>query len=636
MAKSDFNVEEENYYNEEATKKAKDKNEEKATTQDVYKQDYDENSDFSNIGINQDLDYIDNSSVVFEDKADQTPEEKIKYYLSTINTRAVIVVVGILFLILVILLLIFAYISKEKASYYSEVITPEVVYMGETGNISVISKGKKNLDKVEVSYKTNDDNIVTILEEKQTGKDVLNTIIPIQEGRTTIEVNSTLNNKKMAKEKREIVVCPAFNTDLLLTENISVIQDTTHDLTTEFGEEECAKNIKYESSNEEIATIDENGQIKGISVGKTIITIKKEARTISVNVEVTEDYIQTETFKVTPKKVQLSPNQNIRIKVGYTPANATTSKINFDTSNQSIATVSDGGLITAVSPGTATITVQKHGIKEEIQVIVSEEKSEDGEVVTEMTLDKTDITMIQGDSEKVQVTLSPDNAKNKKVTWESSDTSIATVTDQGVIFAKTPGVVDVTATANNDISKVVKVTITKMKNPVITANDNIETNQWHNKPFILNFSGSENGVSYYYGKTENEMKNKGTKVTLSKDEKSTYYVKACKNNVCSETVQYIVKLDVTKPQVLTVAGIDSTATKEDTVQIAMKDITSQIKQWCVTPVDSESTCKWKTIQSSNNPVVSYTATYNSAYYAFAKDVAGNISNSYKFEITNIE
>ena len=68
----------------------------------------------------------------------------------------------------------------------------------------------------------------------------------------------------------------------------------------------------------------------------------------------------------------------------------------------------------------------------------------------------------------------------------------------------------------------------------------------------------------------------------------------------------------------------------------MQDSTSLVQRWCVTTVDSSNTCKWTTIQTALSPVVSYTATYNGTYYAFAKDTAGNISDGYQFQITNIE
>ena len=67
MAKGDFNVEEPKYYenSDENQKEEKKQVTQKQEKKDIYHQDYGENSDFSNIGLSKDLDYIDNSSVVF-------------------------------------------------------------------------------------------------------------------------------------------------------------------------------------------------------------------------------------------------------------------------------------------------------------------------------------------------------------------------------------------------------------------------------------------------------------------------------------------------------------------------------------------------------------------------------------------
>lgn len=640
MAKGDFNVEEPKYYenSDENQKEEKKQVTQKQEKKDIYHQDYGENSDFSNIGLSKDLDYIDNSSVVFEDKENQTPKEKLNYFLSTLNKKALIVLAAIILLFLIILIIILSYISKNNASYYSKVITPEIVYMGETGNISVVANGKEDLENTTTTFTSKNTKVVTLLNEELTGKNVLNTIIPIQEGRAKIEIKSNLKNRKMAEETREIVVCPAFNSDLLLTENISIVKDSTYTLTTDFGEEECSKDIVFESSNESIITVNEEGRLTGINIGEAILTLRKGSRSISVNVEVTKEYVELKTLDVTPSKVQLKPGENTRIKLNYAPANATSSSFIFTNENSDIAEISEGGLITALKPGTTTIEVKSinGGATKQIEVIVSEEVSSEGTEVTEMKLDKTNINLVQGNSEKIMATVTPDNAKDKTITWKSSDESIATVTNQGVVLAKKAGTVDITASTNNNISRTVRVVVTKMKSPVISSSDNIETNQWHNKSYVLKFSGSESGVTYYYGKTEDQMDNKGSRVTISKDEKATYYVKACKNNVCSEIVNYISKLDTTKPQVLTVAGIENTAVSEDSVQIALKDITSLVQKWCVTTVDNASTCKWKTIQTMSNPVVTYTAKYNATYFVFAKDTAGNISDSYAFEIANIE
>ena len=115
--------------------------------------------------------------------------------------------------------------------------------------------------------------------------------VPIEEGETTIEVNSTLDNRKMASEKKKIAVCPAFTSDLVLGKRISVVKDATYELNINFGEGECSKDIYYESSNDEIMTVSSEGEIKGIKAGSAILTVRKGTRMFSVPVYVTNEFV---------------------------------------------------------------------------------------------------------------------------------------------------------------------------------------------------------------------------------------------------------------------------------------------------------------------------------------------------------
>ena len=635
--------------------------------------------------------YYNNADVVFEDKAYLTPEERVKDFVGGLNKKFLVFIGVVIFAILVIALIIFAIISHINASYKAKVIIPDIVYMGETENVSVVAQGRKDLDQTVTKFKAysmeevktdtgktkkikKNTRVLNFVEEKVKGKDIYNTIIPNQEGSAIVEVESILGKRKLATVKKEVTVCPAFTSDLLLFKNISLVKDTNYDLKIDFGEEICGRNVTYESSNQDIFTINEEGRISALKVGKAILTLRKGSREISVNVDVTEKTVDMTSFSVVPSKIQLEAGENVRLKVNYAPLNATSGSILFRSSNDSVATVSDGGLIEAVGPGTTTITVSAApgNMRKDVTVVVTGGDVEvDGTEPTEITLSKTELNLVQGNSEKILATVTPDAAKNKTLTWNSSDETVASVDKNGVVLAKSEGSTSISVSTYNNIIKTLKVNITKMKEPVINVSDKILSNQWHTKPYALNFSGAVNGYVYYYGQSEDQMTNKGNKSTISKDGITTYYVKACtvscqenckdkkangrivrddngnvvkecnsdcnpKPVVCSSPVAYVSKLDTTKPQVLAVVGIENHAVKDDTVQIAFKDVTSLVKQWCVTNVDSASTCKWKNIQTMSNPVVNYTATYNDTYYAFAKDAAGNVSNGYKFDITNIE
>ena len=618
--------------------------------------------------------YFNNPDVVFEDRFNLTPEEKVKDFVSGLNKKFLMFIGGIVLGIIVLVLIIIGIVAYINSGYKAKVIIPDIVYMGEAANISVEAQGRKNLDltntKFEVSpikieKKNENDNPISkktfyVLNESVKGKDVTNSIIPIQEGASTLRVVSTLDKKKLANVKKDVVVCPAFNPSLLLFKSISLLKETHHELRIEFGDEICGARVKYESSNPEIFTVDEKGKISTLKVGKAVLTITKD---------------EVKSFKLLHSKLQLEAGDNMRLSVDYAPLNSTSGSIIFRSSDESVATVSDGGLVTAKGPGTAKITASMApgDKRSEVTVtVVGSSNESDSVAPTEISLEKTEINLVQGNSEKILATVTPAAAKNKKLTWRSTDENIVTVDQNGVVLARNEGSANISVSTYNDIIKTIKVNVTKMKNPVVTASDKIDTNHWHTKPYALNFSGAANGLVYYYGDSESNMTNTGNKITISKDSIITYYVKACtvscqkncKNKkvdgkvvkdddgkiiqectndcnpkpiVCSSPVAYVSKLDTTKPEVLAVVGIETShAVKDDTVQIALRDVTSLIKQWCVTNVDSASTCKWRNIQSASNPVVNYTATYNDIYYVFAKDGAGNTSDSEKFEITNIE
>ena len=92
--------------------------------------------------------------------------------------------------------------------------------------------------------------------------------------------------------------------------------------------------------------------------------------------------------------------------------------------------------------------------------------------------------------------------------------------------------------------------------PTITANDNIETGDWHNKNTTLTFSGStiSNGygnVVYYYGTNINNLTSTGSNTgSISTEGITTYYVIACNDkntSICSGVTGYVLQIDKTKP-----------------------------------------------------------------------------------------
>ncbi len=79
--------------------------------------------------------------------------------------------------------------------------------------------------------------------------------------------------------------------------------------------------------------------------------------------------------------------------------------------------------------------------------------------VTDVELDITQKALNVGDTFTLTATVKPDNATDKSVTWSSSNTSVATVDENGVVTAVTEGTATITATASNGVEASCTVTV---------------------------------------------------------------------------------------------------------------------------------------------------------------------------------
>jgi len=222
------------------------------------------------------------------------------------------------------------------------------------------------------------------------------------------------------------------------------------------------KNLTWTSINPSIATVS-NGNITAISEGTCIIKVetekKKITRVIAVNVH----------SKVIPVEKIIIENNNIELYVGDTskinysilPENATNKNLSFKSENPNVAAFDENNEIVGVEEGNTTIVVSSNnGIKESINVTVKKKTID----VTKVTFDKQGLVLKVNESDKVNVVVSPSNATDKTITWESSNTNVASV-DNGVIKAINYGDSIITAKSNNGIEAKMTVVVPKEHNP---------------------------------------------------------------------------------------------------------------------------------------------------------------------------
>ena len=151
------------------------------------------------------------------------------------------------------------------------------------------------------------------------------------------------------------------------------------------------------------------------------------------------------------------------------PSNATNKTITWSSSNTSVATVSNG-VVKAVGFGTATITAKSNNGK-----TASCSVTVNPIAVSGVSLNKTSLSFTgTGSSQTLTATVSPSNATNKTLTWSSSNTSVATVSN-GVVKAVGFGTATITAKSNNGKTASCSVTVNPIQPTGIKATPETST-----------------------------------------------------------------------------------------------------------------------------------------------------------------
>ena len=155
----------------------------------------------------------------------------------------------------------------------------------------------------------------------------------------------------------------------------------------------------------------------------------------------------------------LTVGETETLSVTYTPSNTTIKTIEWSTENSSVVTVSDG-ILTATGVGSTTVTAsytKKDGnkINKTCNVTVS------GIKVTGVSLDKTTLSLKEGASQPLTPTVLPTNATNKNVSWSTSDSSVATVTNGTVTAVKEGSATITVTTQDGGKTATCAVTVTK-------------------------------------------------------------------------------------------------------------------------------------------------------------------------------
>lgn len=204
------------------------------------------------------------------------------------------------------------------------------------------------------------------------------------------------------------------------------------------------KAVTVTSTNPDVATVDIDGTVRALKVGETTITVATtDGSEVSSYVNIIVKETQPKSVQVSPWSVNLKATQTVRIEATVYPANATDKSVTWRTSDESVATVSEDGTVTAVAVGEAKVTATDvAGNTASCKVTVNET------LVEEIALSRNRIVITRGNEEQLSATVYPETATDPGYIWESDDESVATVED-GLVTAVAKGKTVIKAVAQD-------------------------------------------------------------------------------------------------------------------------------------------------------------------------------------------
>ena len=250
--------------------------------------------------------------------------------------------------------------------------------------------------------------------------------------------------------------------------------------------EKSNNQISWSSTNSRVATVDSNGLVSAVGMGSaTIIARTINDITYNVNVLVGNYSKELRSILVTTNYISLSVSNSKQLAVAFTPADASNKNVFWTSSNPSVATVDKYGVVKAISPGSTIIkaTSEDGGYTDTatIEVVnydnIIEEKS--------IAFDSSSYTVGIGSTKSLIPIITPSNATFKSVRFESSNPSIATVDENGVVRGLKEGTVSITATTNRNRLKATTTIIVKYINATSVKVNTTNVNLGKNETFTL-------------------------------------------------------------------------------------------------------------------------------------------------------
>lgn len=381
------------------------------------------------------------------------------------SKKNILIIVAVVFIMVVGIILLKP--NTQKPSTPIEKVDFEIKSIAFKDNVITLKKNQQydlllDINPVnyedKIEYIISDENIVSLNDNKiKALNEGIATIKAVTSKGLTSEVEVVVESTNIVMENKKI---PA--TDLKIKDsNLSLYSGKSYQLNYDiFPNNYTEKSIYFETSDARIATVTDSGNIFARMEGVTTITSYVNGmETDNITVNVKNKSVELSSIKLYPETLDMDISENYKLNIEFIPSNATNKIVKYYSSNNNIATVSNEGIIKAISKGTVVITAQSNDIKSSMTVNVkAKDTTKPNIFVNYITLSNNSLTMTVDEEKYVSATINPSNATNKNLSWSSSNNNVVSV-NNGKLKALKEGSATITVTSSNNKKATLKVQV---------------------------------------------------------------------------------------------------------------------------------------------------------------------------------
>lgn len=248
-----------------------------------------------------------------------------------------------------------------------------------------------------------------------------------------------------------------------LDENIHIATNTSYDIDV-IGKssEKTSSDLSWSSTDPDIISVDENGNIKALKQGIVTINATSKLGLVKRSIQVSASDFIIYSIVFDNDRMVISKNEEVSLTPILNGDKSIRSSLTWTSSNPLIADVTEEGMVKGKQEGSTYITaIDKYSghsakvrvdVSGEIKVEVedhdkvndegdnyeSDDHTSDVNVIS-ISINQSRLQLKTGQETQLKVTVQPSNATNKKVEWKSTNTAVATVDANGKVHATGPG-----------------------------------------------------------------------------------------------------------------------------------------------------------------------------------------------------